>query len=105
LRYHERAHDVIRATRFPDAHQRLLLPPTAGLRDWRTQMSPDEVRRFEVIAGALLDELGYPRASPPPSMRARLGAKQGEALLWARRARISAVAGARVLAGRGAGER
>ena len=36
LHYHERADAVIAATRFPDAHQRLLLPPTPGLRDWRT---------------------------------------------------------------------
>lgn len=40
-------------------HQRLLLPPTRGVRDWRTQMSRDDVRRFEAIAGDLLAELGY----------------------------------------------
>jgi hypothetical protein len=27
-------------------------------------MVPDEVERFEAAAGALLDELGYPRAFP-----------------------------------------
>jgi hypothetical protein len=38
--------------------------PLAGrARDWRTQMAPEEVERFEA-AGALLDELGYPRAFP-----------------------------------------
>jgi hypothetical protein len=43
------------------------LPPTAGLRDWRSQMSAADVERFEAVAGDLLDELGYPRACPNPS--------------------------------------
>jgi hypothetical protein len=37
------------------------LPVTGGLRDWRTQMDPADVPRFEAAAGDLLDELGYPR--------------------------------------------
>ena len=41
------------------------LPVTGGLRDWRTQMDPSDVLRFEAAAGDLLDELGYPRAAPP----------------------------------------
>lgn len=40
------------------------LPPTSGLRDWRTQMSADALERFEAAAGALLDELGYARGAP-----------------------------------------
>lgn len=40
------------------------LPVTAGLRDWRSQMAPDEVERFEAAAGDLLEELGYSRAAP-----------------------------------------
>jgi hypothetical protein len=43
------------------------LPITPGLRDWKTQMPPDDVERFEAAAGDLLDELGYPRACPSPS--------------------------------------
>ena len=42
------------------------LPPTAGLRDWRSQMEPKDVVRFEAAAGDLLDELGYPRATLRP---------------------------------------
>jgi hypothetical protein len=42
------------------------LPPTPGLRDWRTQMDPRDVERFEAVAGSLLDELGYERAVPSP---------------------------------------
>lgn len=36
------------------------LPPTPGLRDWRTQMPEGDVALFEAIAGDLLEELGYP---------------------------------------------
>ena len=39
-------------------------PVVTGLRDWRTQMSSDDVERFEAIAGDLLNELAYPRAFP-----------------------------------------
>lgn len=41
-------------------------PISAGLRDWRTQMSAEDIERFEATAGELLDELGYPRAFPHP---------------------------------------
>ena len=39
------------------------LPPTPGLRDWRSQMSDEHVERFEAVAGDLLDELTYPRGA------------------------------------------
>jgi hypothetical protein len=39
------------------------LPPTPGLRDWRSDMDLDDLERFEAVAGALLDELGYERAA------------------------------------------
>jgi hypothetical protein len=38
------------------------LPPTGGLRDWRRQMPPEDVLRFEAVAGELLAELGYERS-------------------------------------------
>ncbi|MDQ2910306.1 MAG: sulfotransferase [Actinomycetota bacterium] len=44
--------------------KRRWLPPTPNLRDWRTEMPADGVERFEAAAGNLLDELGYPRATP-----------------------------------------
>jgi hypothetical protein len=47
------------------------LPVTPGLRDWRTQMSPAQVERFEATAGVFLEELGYPRAFPNPAPEAR----------------------------------
>ncbi len=67
-------------------HQRLLQAPTKGVRDWRTQMSPDDASAFEAIAGDLLAELGYElldRGSAQP------GAGAGIALAWYR-ARIGA---------------
>jgi hypothetical protein len=46
--------------------KRAWLPITSGLRDWRTQMPAEDLERFEAAAGDLLEELGYPRACPPP---------------------------------------
>jgi hypothetical protein len=46
------------------------LPVTSGLRDWRSQMPADAIERFEAIAGDLLEELGYRRACPHPSVEA-----------------------------------
>jgi len=61
LRYHEGRANV------PSKHP--WFPPTAGLRDWRSQMPGEEVERFEAVAGDLLDALGYMRSfrelSPP----------------------------------------
>jgi Sulfotransferase family len=45
-------------------------PITAGLRSWRKDLSRGDVERFEAVAGALLDELGYPRGAPDPAPRA-----------------------------------
>jgi hypothetical protein len=49
------------------------LPVTGGLRDWRIQMDPADVVRFEAAAGDLLEQLGYPLAAPsiPRKDRAR----------------------------------
>ncbi len=99
LRHHERAADVIAATRFPAAHQRVLLPPTPGLRDWRREMAPSDVARFEAVAGGLLDDLGYARGSrPTPARRPRAVARiVGDA---ATRSWVQVVAGGRVVARR-----
>ena len=39
--------------------QRLLTPPTTGVRSWREDMSAANVAAFDAVAGDLLDELGY----------------------------------------------
>ncbi|MEX0668086.1 MAG: sulfotransferase, partial [Acidimicrobiia bacterium] len=61
LRYFERADELTAAAADPDAHQSLALPPTHGLRDWRTQMEPSDVALFEGLAGGTLASLGYDR--------------------------------------------
>lgn len=52
------------------------LPPTPGLRNWRAEMPPGEMERFEIVAGDLLEELGYDRVvsqAPFESTRAAAG--------------------------------
>jgi Sulfotransferase family len=46
-------------------------PVTPGLRDWRSQMSPADVERFQAAAGGLLDELGYEAGDCAPSAELR----------------------------------
>jgi hypothetical protein len=56
--------------------QRLLQPPTVGVRDWRSELGAEEALAFEAVAGDLLVELGYPLLSPParaPGLRDRAG--------------------------------
>ena len=45
------------------------LPPTAGLRDWRTQLEERHLELFEALAGDLLSALGYERGFPHVSPR------------------------------------
>jgi hypothetical protein len=54
--------------------QRLLQPPTVGVRDWRAQMSREDALAFERVAGELLAELGYETLERPrlPAARDRL---------------------------------
>jgi hypothetical protein len=45
-----------------ESRRRLQTPPDSSRSSrWREELTGDEVRRFEAIAGPLLDELGYPR--------------------------------------------
>jgi hypothetical protein len=64
------------------AHQqRLNEPPRAGVRAWRTEMSDDDRRRFEEVAGALLDELGYEVATRGHA-RVRLASYRVRTAAW-----------------------
>jgi hypothetical protein len=54
------------------------LPPTPGLRDWRTQLDPEDVERFEAVAGDLLEELGYARGATVGPQAARAAASLRE---------------------------
>lgn len=63
--------------------QRLRQPPTAGVRNWRAQMSPDDVAAFDRVAGDLLRELGYESSrSPDAAGRLRRASYSSRALAW-----------------------
>jgi hypothetical protein len=63
--------------------QSLNRPPTAGLRDWRLQMSPEDVGAFEQVAGDLLAELGYEsHERPDPRGRLRRTSYNTRAAAW-----------------------
>jgi Sulfotransferase family len=73
----------------PDAgtlrdHPKLAEPPTPGLRSWHEQMPPRESEEFEAIAGDLLADLGYERAHPHLSARARAWASANRIAMTAR---------------------
>jgi hypothetical protein len=63
LRYYERADQLLASEPWPDRHRNLRRPPTKGLRDWRRDMSAEDVALFESRAGHVLEQLGYDRAT------------------------------------------
>lgn len=71
LRYHERSKAFIESTKDPEAFKNLSKPITAGLRDWDEEISRDDRRLFEAVAGDLLEELGYPVSGAAPSIGTR----------------------------------
>jgi hypothetical protein len=74
LTYYERAGDIVSTTAVPDRHKDIFLPPTKGLRDWRRELSDDQVARFEALAGDVLRDLGYERKFEKVPMSARAAA-------------------------------
>jgi hypothetical protein len=77
LRYFERADELVAGTAHPLRFQGLYRPPTAGLRDWRTAMSRDDVVLFDAIAGDVLEELGYERLPASRTLAVRLKVATG----------------------------
>jgi hypothetical protein len=65
-------------------HPLLAEPPTAGTRRWQEQMSPADAQLVEAVAGSTLSELGYERAYPRPTGRARAYAAAVDASYRAR---------------------
>lgn len=85
LQYFERAGEVVARAGRPGQHDRIFLPPTKGLRDWRTEMAPSDQARFDAVAGPLLAVLGYPRLNPVAGWRLRTwAAVRGSPLFRAR---------------------
>jgi Sulfotransferase family len=63
--------------------QRLMQPPTKGVRDWRTEMAPEDVAAFEHVAGDMLRELGYETSHAPDAAgRVKLASYEARALAW-----------------------
>lgn len=70
--------------KFP--HQRALaLPPTKGLRDFRQQMTPDQIEMTERLIGDLLEQLGYGRVTDAPMIDPERLAAMQEAAVESRR--------------------
>jgi hypothetical protein len=75
-------------------HRNLAMPPTKGLRDWRTRMRDADQQLFEAVAGGELTALGYERRFPnvPAAVRAKAAANHAydRGRHAVRRARIEA---------------
>lgn len=71
LGYHDRAGELLVGAFDPGHHHNISRPPTKGIRNWRVSLSPRQVQLFEVLAGDLLDELGYERSGLEPSAAVR----------------------------------
>ncbi|HXJ65498.1 MAG TPA: sulfotransferase [Actinomycetota bacterium] len=56
-------------------HARAATAPASDGRDWRRDMSREDLEAVEAAAGDLLEELGYERGAPDPSKAARQRAK------------------------------
>lgn len=67
----------------PDSyiHENLRIPITKGLRNWRFQMSRNEVLRFDIVAGELLGDLGYERTGMRPDLKAQLHVLSARSML------------------------
>jgi hypothetical protein len=88
LRYEE----VVRIPRdspFGSAFDRVRRGLEKKARDWRAELTPEEIGAFEAVAGAELEELGYPPSDVKPGLL-RLGEARvrGELFLKWRKGRI-----------------
>jgi Sulfotransferase family len=57
--------------------QRLLSPPTSGVRSWREDMAAVDVAAFDAVAGDLLGDLGYEVATPASRRGTRVKVPRG----------------------------
>jgi len=57
-------------------HRNIAKPPTAGLRDWRTEMSREDALAFEGVAGDVLRSAGYELLEPEASHPTRQGRRE-----------------------------
>lgn len=97
LTYHRQADRILETTSHREHHERLHLPPTKGLRDWRSQMDGANLTLFEALAGDVLDETGYERGAGQISIPTRVRAVGVQIATLARRSQRRAAAGVRGL--------
>ncbi len=97
MTYHRQADRLLETTSHPEHHERIHLPPTRGLRDWRTQMDGTNLALFEALAGVLLDQSGYERGAGPIPRSTKLRAVGAHLSTFARRLRRRAAKGVRGL--------
>jgi sulfotransferase family protein len=57
-------------------HRNIAKPPTAGLRDWRTEMSREDALAFESVAGDVLRSAGYELLEPEASYPTPAGRRE-----------------------------
>jgi hypothetical protein len=74
LEYQESAQRWAESTSHPARHQNIQRLPTKGIRDWRTEMSANNVAAVERLVGKLLTELGYELSGRSASPRVVLDA-------------------------------
>jgi hypothetical protein len=86
MEYHHRGKEFAASTKHPDAFSGLAQPVTKGMRDWSTEMSPDDVALFETIAGDLLADLGYDVTGVAGGPELRMRAAAASAAWQAKRA-------------------
>lgn len=74
LDFHNKGSEFAASTPHPAAFENLSKPITKGMRDWRRQMSADDVALFEAIAGDVLAGTGYELtgASMSPALRGKV---------------------------------
>lgn len=77
LDYTSGSQRLIDETLFGYAHSNLKRKPTPQIRDWRHQLNAKEAGVFEVIAGDLLEELGYETGEAPRTAAVRATALGG----------------------------
>jgi hypothetical protein len=63
---------VAEVAKMPE-HRNIAKPPTAGLRDWRNEMSREDALAFEGVAGDVLRSAGYELLQPGASYPSRPG--------------------------------
>ncbi len=85
MAYHEKGREFAASTKHPDAFAGLSKPVTKGMRDWRSEMAPEDVALFETIAGDLLRRLGYEVTGTGGGIRLRTRAMAAQAAWQARR--------------------